>query len=106
MMIGIYNHILKMLSLIFNYHYVIDNLNLYLSYGVGMFITFILSTKLISYLLKKYPTIVHSVILGLSISSIIFLLINTFKIPITIIEFILGIMTLIIGLLISCILDK
>ena len=106
MMIGIYNHILKMISSIFNFNYVIKNIDIYLSYGIGMFLSFIIGVHLIDYLLKKYHNQSYHIILSLSIASIIFLLVMTFKIKITIIEFIIGIMLLVLGLLLSCILDK
>lgn len=106
MIIGIYDDILKLMSSVFNYSYVINNINIYISYGIGMFISFIINSYLINYFIKKYKNISYSVILGLAISSILFLLIITFKIKISIIEFIIGIMFLVIGILISSILDK
>lgn len=106
MIIGIYDDVLKIMSSIFNYSYVIDNINIYLSYGIGMFISFIINSYLINYFLNKYKNISYSVILGLAISSILFLIIITFKVEFTIIEFILGIMLMVIGILISSIFDK
>ena len=106
MMIGMYHNILEMIAMIFNYSYIINNISLYLSYGIGMMISFIIGTYILNYLLKKYCNQFYIVILGLSISSIIFLIIQTFKINITIIELILGIMLFITGLLVSSILDK
>ncbi len=106
MMIGIYDDILKMIAMTYNLPYVINHSNLYLSYSLGMITSFILNAYLITFLLKKYRQKSYLVILGLSISSIIFLIIKTIKIKITLIEVILGIMVLMIGLLISFILDK
>ena len=106
MMFGLYNHILKMISMIFNISYFLKYYNLYLSYGLGMFLSFIINSYLISYFIKKYHNYSCCVILGLSISSILFLLVMTFRIKITLIEFIMGIMLFIVGLLLSCILDK
>ena len=106
MLIGIYDNVLELISSLFNYSYVIDNINLYLSYGIGMFISFIVSSYLLVYLINKYKNYTYSVILGLSISSIILLIIMAFIKPFSIIEFILGIMLLFIGILISCIFSK
>ena len=106
MMLGIYDDILKMIAMIYNIPYVLNHFNLYLSYGFGMGLSFIICTYLLTYFLKKYRRQSYLIIFGLSLSSIIFLIIKTIKIKITIIEFILGIMLLIIGLLISFILDK
>ena len=106
MVIGIYNHILTMISLFFNFNYVINNINLYISYGVGMLLSFIFTIYLLNYALKKYRNLSYSIIFALSIASILFLIIITFRIEITIIEIIIGIMLLVVGLLLSCILDK
>lgn len=106
MIIGIYDDILKIMSSIFNYSYVINNINIYLSYGIGMFISFIINSYLINYFLNKYKNISYSIILGLAIASILFLIIITFKVKFTIIEFILGIMLMVIGILISSIFNK
>ena len=92
--------------MIFEFSYVVNNLNIYVSYGLGMGISFIINAYLISYLLKKYRNQCYIVIFGLSVSSIIFLLITIFNIKIKVIEFIIGIMLLVLGILISSILDK
>ena len=106
MIMGIYDNILKMISSILNPSYVLDNIGLYISYGLGMMISFIINSYLINYLLKKYKNTTYTCILGLSISSILFLLITTFNIKFSVIEFILGIMLFVLGILLSCILDK
>jgi len=106
MAIGIYENILKMISSIFNITFVLNHLSLYISYGLGIAISFIINSNIINYFIKKYQNTTYSIILGLSLSSIIFLLIIVFKNSFTIIEFILGIILLTIGLLLSCILDK
>ena len=106
MMMGIYNQILYMISKMFNFSYVLDYLNIYISYGIGMGLSFIINAYLISYLLKKYRNQSNTIILGLSLSSIIYLLIIVVNIKIKVIEFILGIMLLVLGILISSILDK
>ena len=106
MILGMYTNVLKLISNIFDYNYVNDNLLLYFSYGVGMFISFIITTYIINYLLKNLKDITYAVILGLSMASIFFLLLITFQNSYSIIEFIIGIMLLVLGLLISCIMDK
>ena len=106
MILGMYSNVLKLISNIFNFSYVNSNLGLYFSYGMGMFISFIVTTYFINYLLKKHREVTYASILGLSIASILFLLIITFRIRYSIIDFILGIMLLVLGLLISTILDK
>lgn len=105
-MIGIYNEVLKLSASILNLNYIINHFDIYLSYGIGMFISFIINTYLIKYLFNNHRAITNTCILGLSLSSILFLIITTFNNKFTIIEFILGIMLFVIGLLLSCIFDK
>ena len=106
LILGIYDSILMMISKIFDFQYVIMNINLYISYGMGMMISFIICMIGINYLLKRYPIIFSKIILGLCIYSILMLVIFTFSLKITILNFVLGIMLLIVGLLIGCLLDK
>ena len=106
MVMGIYDIVMEMISNIFDVNYVINNINLYISYGVGMGVSFILTVTLINYLIQRYRNITYTVILGLCVSAIIFLIIMAFGEKIGIIEFILGMMSMMVGLLISCIFDK
>lgn len=106
LILGIYDSILMMISKIFDFHYVIMNINLYISYGIGMMVSFIICMIGINYLLKRYPVIFSKIILGLCIYSILMLVIFTFSLKITILNYVLGIMLLIVGLLIGCLLDK
>lgn len=106
MTLGIYHNILNLISHSLNINYVINNINIYLSYTIGMFLSFIFNAYLISYCLKKYKNTTYSVILGLSISSILFLIVTIFKNNFNFIELLSGIILLMIGMLISTILDK
>ena len=91
---------------IFDIFYVSENINLFISYGLGMMISFMVDIYLINYLIKKYRNISYAVILGLSIASILFLFVLAFRTKFKIIEFIIGIMLLVIGMLLNTILDK
>ena len=106
LILGIYDSILMMISKIFDFQYVIMNINLYISYGIGMMVSFIICMIGINYLLKRYPVIFSKIILGLCIYSILMLVIFTFSLKITILNFVLGLMLLMVGLLIGCLLDK
>jgi len=106
MSIGIYDNILTLISRVLDITYVLTNLNLYISYTLGMFLSFIINAYLINYFLKKYKNITYSIILGLSLSSILFLIVTLFKSNFNLIELISGVILLIIGMLISTILDK
>ena len=106
MMLGIYDDVIKMVSMSFNYYYVVNNINIYISYILGMFLSFIISVFLINYLIKKYRNQSYIVIFILSIISIIYLIKMIFLIKTSILTFIIGVMFLVLGLLLSCILDK
>ena len=106
MILGIYNNIIELIGSMFNVSYVINNFNLYFSFGLGLFISFIISIILVNFGLKKYPRISNVIIFGLCISSIILLIKMTFSTKFVFIEFIIGIMLLVLGLLVSSIMDK
>ena len=106
MMMGIYNVLLNIVTNSLNISYVVDNFYLYISFFLGMFFSFLINISLISFLFRKYHHITYVGILGLSISSIISLLLMILKLKITIVEFVLGIMVLMIGLLVSTIMNK
>ena len=106
MMLGIYKIILEMIANVYNFSYVLNHINLYLSYGLGMIVSFIINIYLINYLIKKYRSISYIVILGLSIASIIYLVIVTFKLKFTLIELIIGIMLFSVGMLLANLLSN
>ena len=53
MLIGMYDNILMLFSNVLDLSFVIDNIMLYISYGIGMMISFIVFSIGINYLLKK-----------------------------------------------------
>ena len=106
MIMGIYNLILNIVANSLNISYVANNLGLYISFFLGMFFSFLINISLISFLFKKYQDITYIGIFGLSLASIISLLLMVFKLKITIMEFVLGIMFLTMGLLVSTIMNK
>ena len=101
MLIGIYDHVLLLISNIDNLSYVISNFNIYLYFGIGMFLSFIINLYLVKFCLNKYPHESHLVVLGLSIASILYLLINTFKLSFNGTSLILGIVLFIWGIIIN-----
>jgi len=106
MILGIYNNIIELIGSIFDINYIINNINLYFSFGLGLFISFVISILLVNFCLKKYPRISNVVIFSLCISSIILLINLTFKSSFVFIDLILGIVLLVVGLFISSIIDK
>lgn len=101
MMFGLYDNILMMFSNLFNFSFLINNIFIYISYGVGMGVSFIIFSILISYLLKKYRNIFDTVVFGLSISSIILLVIMTFSNGFLWVDFCIGIILFFIGIVVS-----
>ena len=70
---------------------------------IGLIIGLIITIKIINYLFKKYNTKIYSIILGILVSSIILLIIKSFKYKVTIPSLILGLIILTIGIIISTI---
>ena len=106
MLMGIYDSILMLFSNMFDLSFVVDNILIYVSYGLGIFISFIVFTILINYLIKKYRNLFDTIVFGLCISSILLLFIMTFSRSFIFIELIIGIMLFFVGVVISYIFDK
>ena len=100
---GTYNIIIETISNITNIKEIIINIKVLLPFILGLIISIILSIKLIDYLLKKYNNKVYSIILGILLSSIVLLIIQSFKYKVTIIKLLIGLITLIIGITLSTI---
>ena len=101
MLIGMYDNILMLFSNVLNLSYVIDNVMIYISYGIGMMISFIIFSIGINYLLKKYRKLFDTIIFGLSISSIILLVVMAFSKSFRFMDLVIGIVLFIIGVIIS-----
>ena len=101
MMLGIYDDILLMVSNALNINYILSNISSYVSYILGMFISFIINIYLIKYLFKKYRNTTYIFILCLSLMSIIYLLITTLNISYTFLDITIGIILFIFGFILS-----
>lgn len=101
MLMGIYDNILFLFGNIFNFSFVMDNIMIYISYGMGMGFSFVIFSIIIAYLLKKYRNIFDTIILGFCISSIILLIMMTFSVKFSIFELFIGIFLFFFGVLIS-----
>ena len=106
MVLGIYDQILIMISYLFDFNFVISHINLYISYGFGMFLSFFLCIFIISYLFGKYRNQCYALIFGLSIFSVLSLFIMAFEFSGSVFNLIIGIMFMILGILISNVLSK
>lgn len=105
MIIGIYDMVLMIVSRVYDLSYVINNINIYISYGLGIIISFILGTLLINYLLKKKKKLMEIMIGSFSIYSIFMMGVMTFSKRVSVIEIILGIMLMVVGIVIGFIMD-
>lgn len=106
MIIGIYDVVLMLVGKIYDISYVINNINIYISYGLGIIISFILGTLLINYLLNKRKRLMEIMIGSFSIYSILMMGVMTFSKIASVIEIILGIMLMIVGIVIGFIMDN
>lgn len=106
MILGFYDNVLLILSNCYNISFVFNNIWIYVSYSIGMIISFIGVSIFISFLIKKYRKLFDIVVFSLSISSILVLFILVFSSSFDIVSFVIGIMLFFIGIIISLILDK
>ena len=104
MIIGIYELFMESVSNILDLSYMIENINFYLSFGLGLFISIFLSIYIISYLFKRYRNKTFSFILGIILSNVLFLFINTLKFMV-LKKLIIGFLLLGIGYFISLLFD-
>lgn len=106
MIMGIYDEVMMMIGNIFQLEYVINNIGIYISYGMGMVVSFIGITLIINMLLKRCYHMFQVVIMGLCVYSVLVMGRIIFMMRIGVIEFILGIMLLMGGMMIGYIMDK
>lgn len=106
MMLGVYSLLLEAYSHIFNISYFKYNFFLLFPFLIGFLIGFLLFTRIVDYMIQKHQKLAHDLILGFSLSSLLLLLIKTFKYPFTNMELGVGILLFIVGFLFSKIFDK
>lgn len=101
LILGIYNKIIESIS---NISKLIIDYKILLPFILGITSSIILVSKTISIALKKYKKKTYSVILGLILSSVIVLVVKTFNEVIQLLELIIGLISMILGIIISSIL--
>lgn len=102
MVIGTYNNIIYSLSNVGN---IIDNLNILIPYGIGIFIGIIITSIIINNLFNKYNKLTFSFILGVILSTLITLLLKIFSYRINIKDLVIGVLLLSLGIIISYFFD-
>ena len=101
--LGIYNNILELISNTLNINYLITNFIKYILYILGMFSSFLVCSLLIDYLYQKHKNTFNNIVLGLSIGSIILLLLQL-DYHLNIIRLLFGLFLFILGIFIGLIL--
>ena len=101
MNIGVYEIIISTISSITDINLIINNFKILIPFGLGMVLGFILLSILISYLLKKYRSEMMAFVLGVSIGSMVLLVISVFRSSYTYIELMLGLLFMIVGIYIG-----
>ena len=102
MVLGTYNNIIYSLSNVGN---IINNLNILIPYGLGIFIGIIVTSIIINYLFKKYNKLTFSFILGVILSTLLTLLLEIFSHYINIKDLVIGLVLLSLGIIISYFFD-
>lgn len=101
MLIGYYDIIINMISNLTNINVTLSNLNIIIPFGIGLVLGIIYVSKFMNYILKKHEVKAYYFIIGLLLSSIFIMIIQTFKVKFDILSLIIGIFLLIIGYIIS-----
>lgn len=101
MTMGTYKIIISSIGNITDISSTITNLKIILPFSIGTVFGLIIVVKIINYLFEKHHNKAYSVILGVLISTIIVMIINTFKYSNSIIEIAIGIILMIAGINIS-----
>lgn len=84
----------------------LSNIKIIIPFCIGTIIGLLSIIKIIDYLFKKYHHKIYAVILGLLLSTIVIMIINTFKYPTSLLNIFIAIVLMIIGIFISSIFKK
>jgi putative membrane protein len=99
MVIGTYNTIVDSVGNL-------NNIKILIPFTIGIILGLYFVVKLINYLFKRYEHKVYAFVLGVLLSSIILLIIQSIKNEFEIIELILGLVFMLIGIFVANIMEK
>lgn len=99
MIVGTYNDVINAIGNL-------NNFRILIPFGIGLLFGLILIVKIIYILLSKCENKVYAFSLGILLSSIILLIIKTFRYRVDIIYLIIGIISMIVGIFIGNLMDK
>lgn len=105
MLVGYYDLVIFRFSQIFNILSLFDTIKFFIPFGIGMLIGVIIMSKIINICFRKYPVKTYCVIFGLILSSLYILIIDIFKITLNFELYINCFIFMIIGFLISYLLE-
>ncbi len=106
MILGYYEVIIGSVSKISNLSSLIQNTPVLLPFGIGLGIGILFFVKLMDFLLHKHEKISYLMILGFACSSILLLFMETWRRNYTIKEIIIALLCLLLGFILSAILEK
>lgn len=104
-LIGAYEHIIEMMSNLGNINYVINNINLFILYLLGLISGMIATIRLIKYLFEYHKKTTYYVISMFMISSTVLLMKQTLFQNYDILEIVVSLLFLLLGIKISNLLD-
>lgn len=97
MLIGYYKPIVKTVSDLTHFNNIIHNLCILIPFGFGVLFGIVSVSKLIKYCLKKYPEQTYSSIVAFVLSSVVLIIYPLLNVSASITEFIVGIILLLMG---------
>lgn len=106
MLIGCYEIIINMISNLTNISVTISNFKIIIPFGIGLVLGIIHVSKFMNYMIKNHEIKTHYFIIGLVISSIFIMFIQSFNTNINFTSFLIGLILLIIGFKISTCFDS
>ena len=101
MMLGYYDIIINTFSSLTNFSLITSNLKNIIPFGMGLVLGTIVLTKLINYFLENHRVSSYYAISGFAISSVLLLLVETFKNSYSIYEIIISLLLMVLGYFVS-----
>lgn len=105
-LLGYYEMVMFRFSQIFNFMELLNTVKFFIPFGLGMLIGVLVMSKLINFSFKNFKTETYSIIIGLIISSIYILFMDTIKTITSISQIGIGFVLIIIGVTITYSLDS
>lgn len=106
MTIGTYKIIISAFANITNISHFLTNIRIIIPFSIGTIFSTMIVIKIINYLFRKHHNKVYSIILGLLLSTILIMIIETFKYRTSILNLIIGIVLMSAGIFISGMFEK